>query len=172
MSNFQGALVAGVVTGALAWPYSKPWTVTGFWICALVFALFSIVLATQQSVVLTRASTGRNALANLRVLMSATTIPSTTGNGSVFVPQGLTLFVWQASTMLLGISIMLLLIGLMVFVYEAAKAAGEWGDERKVAIWFTISMVFGMVTYFVSWMKTEWQFQSLLLNEENSRGGF
>lgn len=92
-----------------------------------------------------------------------------TGNQSTYKPSGPGLFVWQASTMLLGISILLLLIGLMVFVYAAAKAAGKWGDEVKVAIWFAISMLFGIVTYLVSWTMTEWQLQQLLLKEEASR---
>lgn len=93
------------------------------------------------------------------------------GNQSAYKPSGTGLFVWQAATMLLGISIMVLLIGLMVFVYEAAKAAGSWGDEVKVAIWFTISIVFGVVTYLISWTMTELQFQRLLLKEETREMG-
>jgi hypothetical protein len=101
--------------------------------------------------------------------MGATNSGPASGNQHTYIPSGPRLFVWQSSTMLLGISILLFLIGLMVFVYDAAKVAGVWGPEIKVAIWFTISMVFGDLTYFISWRTTEWQFQQLCVEADASR---
>jgi hypothetical protein len=95
--------------------------------------------------------------------------PPTTETSARYVPSGTRNYAWQAGTMMVGISIQFLLIGLAVYIYDAARTAGVWGPEIKVAIWFSISIVFGLLTYLVSWRNTEYVFQQLLLASEKER---
>lgn len=73
--------------------------------------------------------------------------------------------------MMLGTSVMLLFFGLMALVYNAAHQAKGWGPEKKTAVWFTISFVFGSVSYFIAWSCTEKELQDLSIKAETPRNG-
>jgi len=47
-------------------------------------------------------------------------------------PSKLQVYVWQIPFMLLTISIILFVVGLNLWVFEAATKELSWGDDRKV----------------------------------------
>jgi hypothetical protein len=50
----------------------------------------------------------------------------------------------------LGNSILLFVVGLAVYVFTTARAAG-WGDEGKIAVFFGSFVLFVAAHYLVSW---------------------
>lgn len=68
--------------------------------------------------------------------------------------------------MCLGVSIVLLVVGLLVIIFLQVKQAGNWGDEAKISIWVGISFAFCLGTYLVSWANTEVRFQRLCVKGE------
>jgi hypothetical protein len=50
----------------------------------------------------------------------------------VLEPSKLQVYVWQIPFMLLTISIILFVVGLNIWVFEAATREQTWGDDRKV----------------------------------------
>lgn len=65
-------------------------------------------------------------------------------------PLKLQLYIWQIPSMLLGNSILLFVVGLAVWVFATARAAG-WGDEGKIAVVFGAFILFVAANYFLSW---------------------
>lgn len=59
--------------------------------------------------------------------------------------------------MLLGTSVVFLIAGLVILVYSSAFAAGSWGPEMKIAVCFSLSLVFVGACNAVSWYGTEWR---------------
>jgi len=49
-------------------------------------------------------------------------------------PSKLQVYVWQIPFMLLTISIILFVVGLNIWVFEAATKELSWGDDRKVCL--------------------------------------
>lgn len=153
----QSALIASVMTGATSWTDHSPWTATAFWLCALLHSLFAIVVASQQSVALTRASCAPDGLTKIRILIGAiadspSLAPQNVQSSSAPTVQipSVPLFVWQVPTMMLGTSVMPLLFGLMVHVYSSAHEAERCGREVKIAVRFSFSCAFGL-SQFISW---------------------
>jgi hypothetical protein len=52
--------------------------------------------------------------------------------GKELEPSKLQVYVWQIPFMLLTISIILFVVGLNIWVFEAATREQTWGDDRKV----------------------------------------
>ena len=69
-------------------------------------------------------------------------------------PLKLQLYIWQIPSMLLGNAILLFVVGLAVWVFATARAAG-WGDDAKIAVFFGAFMIFVAANYFVSWAGLE-----------------
>jgi hypothetical protein len=59
----------------------------------------------------------------------------------------------------LGTSLAFFFLGLMIIVYHAAQNAGSWGDEAKIAICFTVSLLYSFGSYMWSWWHIEWELQ-------------
>jgi len=62
----------------------------------------------------------------------------------------LQVYVWQIPFMLLTISIILFVVGLNIWVFEAATREVTWGDDRKVAVFFGVTAVFVVANYLIS----------------------
>ncbi|PMD43780.1 hypothetical protein L207DRAFT_580608 [Hyaloscypha variabilis F] len=65
-------------------------------------------------------------------------------------PSKLQVYVWQIPFMLLTISIILFIVGLNIWVFEAAVKELGWGDDRKVAVVFGATAVFVIANYGLS----------------------
>ncbi|KAK4548378.1 hypothetical protein LTR36_010249 [Oleoguttula mirabilis] len=96
-----GALLAGCLTSTGSWPtvlsngQEAPWTVRTCWFVGIVFALFAVLTAAQQSMRLHRLSAHRDALRNIRHFMGARTRDR---EGLVTIrPRRLQVYGWQAS---------------------------------------------------------------------------
>ncbi|KAN0103463.1 hypothetical protein V8E51_011776 [Hyaloscypha variabilis] len=68
----------------------------------------------------------------------------------VLEPSKLQVYVWQIPFMLLTISIILFVVGLNIWVFEAAVKELGWGDDRKVAVVFGATAVFVIANYGLS----------------------
>ena len=116
----QGALISGVYASAFSWynTPSQPWTLKSAWYSGLLLALVSICIATQQSVALHRLAGNEDGLVRLCRILSYKQ------NGRL-KPRYLQIFIWQASVMLLNISIFLFLLGLVIVVYQEVVNGSE-----------------------------------------------
>jgi hypothetical protein len=84
-------------------------------------------------------------------------------------PLKLQLYIWQIPSMLLGNAILLFVVGLAVWVFATARAAG-WGDDAKIAVFFGVFMVFVAANYFVSWAGIEGRVKVSVREIEKIRG--
>ncbi|KUJ11668.1 uncharacterized protein LY89DRAFT_688845 [Mollisia scopiformis] len=151
------ALVASVVASLLSWSWFPvpPYTAKIALLCALVHSLLAVGIAGQQSIALGRAS--------LHSGHWAFFMPTISGRARYFDESEITdasrlqCFAWQIPSMLVGNSIIFILVGIAISVFSAARKAGCWGDEVVTAICLTISLLFGLGSYFISWMSIEWK---------------
>jgi hypothetical protein len=88
----------------------------------------AISIATQQSVALSRVSNHVDSLSKIRSLLGKR-LPAEGDANPNYRPLTSQLFVWQIPTMMLGNSIVLLLLGLAIFVFDDVKS---WGPDAKV----------------------------------------
>lgn len=140
-----GALIAGCLTGTGSWPTilqngkTSPWPVRTCWYCGIVFALFGVLTAAQQSVRLHRLSGHRDALITIRHYMGKRCRDQ---DGSIVVrPRRFQVFGWQASIMFLTLAVMAMVLGMCILIwsstqYGPAKSRREswWDNNAKVSI--------------------------------------
>jgi len=69
--------------------------------------------------------------------------------------------------MLLGNSIVFVVVGLGITIFDRARGANIWGPEVKIAIGFAISMFFSISCYFVSWICVEWKLQEAMNSNDS-----
>ena len=140
------------------------------WLTSLLLTLISLSLAAQQSIALKRTVCAEFAVLKLKYLLRE---PVSSPSGSqdkdanvdveklapdrevgkepeAWQPLMLQLYIWQIPSMLLGNSILLFVVGLAVYVFATARAAG-WGDEGKIAVFFGSFVLFVAAHYLVSW---------------------
>ncbi|KIV79109.1 hypothetical protein PV11_06694 [Exophiala sideris] len=146
--GLAGALISGVYASAFSW-YNippQPWTLKSSWYSGLLFALVSICIATQQSVALHRLASNEDGLLRLCTVLSYK-------QAGRLQPRYLQIFIWQASVMLLNISIFLFLLGLVILVYQEVVSGSE---VKLTAVVFTIAGVFGSAIYLTSTIALYW----------------
>ncbi|MCJ1235150.1 hypothetical protein MMC14_003116 [Varicellaria rhodocarpa] len=144
--NYVGltaALISGVVIGSFS-TYSAPsdpWTTHALWLSALLLALTSISIATQQSIGLNRLSSNENGLYKIRRLLGEDNPRYHPYDRGLYVSDNeqskeprvrirkSQLWIWQTPVMLLNFALLLYIIGLMTAVFSRAVAArGDWSD--------------------------------------------
>jgi hypothetical protein len=142
-----GALLAGCLTNTGSWPTilpngrSSPWTVQTCWYTGIVFALFSVLTAAQQSVRLHRLSAHKHGLKSIRDVMTSR---YRTAEGSVEIrPRRLQVMGWQASIMFLTMSVLTMISGMCINVWCSTEFGpfklessghGWWDDNVKVCL--------------------------------------
>ena len=146
----ESALITGAVIGSFQ-IYSAatdPWSTNAFWVSALLLALTSISIATQQSIGLNRLSSYENGLGKIRLLLGEQNprfdnIHRATYKGRNekiaeyrFRMRKSQLWIWQTPVMLLNFAILLFIIGLMIAVFsKAVQAHGDWSSgDMKVPL--------------------------------------
>ncbi|ORY67579.1 uncharacterized protein BCR38DRAFT_427547 [Pseudomassariella vexata] len=148
-----GALIAGVLSSTPGWPTmmpsqddAQPWFVRTMWLTGLVFALFSVLTAAQQSLRLHRLSAHRNGLSLIRGC-----IASKTGLDGITRPRNAQVFAWQAGVGFLTASVVCMVVGMAVFVWEASDfegiSRGVWDENAKLGVAFTILLVFTVIVF-------------------------
>ena len=142
--------MSSLVAALLSWDWfpTPAYTAKIGALCALVHSLMGLGIASQQSVALSRAS-----LHPERTRLVRSLFLGSPGKGFWLH------FSWQVPTMMLGNSVVFTLVALAIAVYDNAHKAQCWGPETITAICFTISMVFAIGCYSVSWRCIEWRMQ-------------
>lgn len=138
-----GALLAGVLTSTGSWPtvlqngQESPWTVRTCWYTGIVFALFAVLTAAQQTLRLHRLSGHRDALANIRHYMGSR-VKDREG-GIVIKPRKFQVYVWQSSVIFLTLAVVIMVIGMAILIWSATSFGpyktheeGWWDDNAKV----------------------------------------
>jgi len=173
--NFVGivaALVASVVTSIVVGSSTFSWHVRALWLSALLFALTSISIAAQQAMALTRTCYNQKSIKRIEDALSriehttevipsnAEVIPSKEGvissvaevipSKADIIPSKLDVYVWQIPVILLSGAILLFVIGLNIWVFEAAVREQTWGDDKKTAVFFGVMATFAFAHYLIS----------------------
>lgn len=132
---------------------SKPWSVKACWFCGIIFALFAVLTAAQQSLRLHRLSAHRDGLELIRRCMARQNpdgadrhgMPPAAGGGQAgdvtVKPHRMQVYAWQASLMFLVASVVCLIAGITVLVWVSAgygpkktPADGWWDGNSFVSI--------------------------------------
>lgn len=140
-----GALLAGCLTSTGSWPTilpngrSSPWTVQACWYTGIVFALFSVLTAAQQSVRLHRLSAHKHGLKRIRNVM--TSRHRSAAGSVVILPRRLQVIGWQASIIFLTMSVLAMISGMSIKIWCSTSFGplklensghGWWDDNVKV----------------------------------------
>ncbi|KAI7360680.1 hypothetical protein KC354_g8669 [Hortaea werneckii] len=120
-----GALLAGCLTSTGSWPtvlqngQNSPWTVRTCWYTGIVFALFAVLTAAQQSIRLHRLSAHKDSLKNIRHYMGCKVRDSE--GVSRIKPRRFQVYGWQASIMFLTLSVAALIIGMCILIWSSTQ---------------------------------------------------
>ncbi|KAF7551732.1 hypothetical protein G7Z17_g4792 [Cylindrodendrum hubeiense] len=116
--------IASLVGSLMSWGWFPvpPYTTKIALLCALIHSLLATAIATQQFLLVGRIAVSRQ---RDRVLLSVVLgSDPDLYERSQLRPRRLFSFAWQSPTVLLGSSIMFLLVGIAIHVYDAAHSAG------------------------------------------------
>ncbi len=139
-ANLKGGLLATCLTSTGSWPtilpngQQTPWHVRACWYCGIVFSLFAVLTAAQQSLRLHRLSGHRDGLAYIRRAMARKVEPY-----GRLRPHWMQIYAWQMSVLFLTMSVVSMLIGMGILAWEATSFGpgkdinlGWWDDNSKV----------------------------------------
>jgi len=138
-----GALLAGCLTSTGSWPNvlpngnQAPWAVRICWFSGIVFALFAVLTAAQQSIRLHRLSAHKDALKIIRHFMGCRVRDK---EGVMRVkPRRWLVYAWQASVMFLTLSVVTMILGMCILIWHSTQYGpnkkhedGWWDDSAKV----------------------------------------
>jgi len=120
---------------------SSPWTVQACWYTGIVFALFAVLTAAQQSVRLHRLYAHKHGLKSIRDVM---TLRRMSAAGSVEIrPRRLQVMGWQASIIFLTMSVLAMISGMSIKIWCSTSFGplkldnsghGWWDDNVKVCL--------------------------------------
>jgi len=133
LSSSQCGLVASVISAAFTWhPLQQiPWGTAGLWYGALLMALTSICLATQQAVFLNRLSGYSDSLSRIRGILGSQ--PQFLGRPKADpMPNWDQLYVWQTPIMLLNFSVILFIVGIVIMLVDGLKEI--MSSEHRVKV--------------------------------------
>ncbi|CVL00319.1 uncharacterized protein FMAN_09810 [Fusarium mangiferae] len=152
----SSVLVATLVGSLMSWNWFPvpPYTAKIAMLCALIHALLGTSIATQQFLIMAQISISPQR--NKALLCAILGSDASSFASPMPRPRRLTSVSWQAPTMLLGNSIVFLLVGIAIHIYDAARSAGIWGADMVTALCFTISLIFAVTTYFIHWVALYW----------------
>ncbi|TKA61796.1 hypothetical protein B0A55_11318 [Friedmanniomyces simplex] len=158
-----GALLTGCLTSTglvviwgSSWPtilssgIETPWIVRTCWYCGIVFSLFAVLTAAQQSIRLHRLAAHRDAWKNIRIFMGAKWRDE---EGVVRIrPRRFQVFGWQASIMFLTFSVLTMVLGICLLVWTGTmtgplQTGGWWGHNAKLAVTWSIVTLATLVVF-------------------------
>ncbi|KAL4742386.1 hypothetical protein BDV11DRAFT_180753 [Aspergillus similis] len=123
--SISGGLTAAVLTQVFAWPQIKDPTPIFSRICwysGLVLVLMAVATATQQNIALARAKVSPKGWSYLRSILDV----EGEEIGSIKQrPSRVQLYIWQVPVMMLNFSNVLLVLGILVYIFhnESAKVS-------------------------------------------------
>lgn len=121
-------LVAVCLVSTGSWPEisSKPWYIRAIWYSGIIFALFSVLTAAQQSLRIHRLSAHRDGLHLIRLCLvrDRKALDSEDGQRKL-VPKPFQVWSWQSSMMFLLMAVACLLVGMLVLVWSAVVKETE-----------------------------------------------
>jgi hypothetical protein len=124
-----------VSTGAWDEISGKGWYI---WYSGIVFALFSVLTATQQTLRLHRLSAHKDGLHLLRLCLVRDRKPlDSEEGGPKLVPKPFQVWSWQSSMMFLMMAVGCLLVGMLVLVWSAVVKETrnvEYDENFKVCV--------------------------------------
>ncbi|KAK5680576.1 hypothetical protein LTS10_007509 [Elasticomyces elasticus] len=134
-----GALLTGCLTSTGSWPTilssgtETPWVVRTCWYCGIVFSLFAVLTAAQQSIRLHRLAAHRDAWRNVRLFMG---VKWRDEDGVVRIkPRRFQVFGWQTSIMFLTFSVLTMVLGMCLLVWTATMTGplrSSWSCHNVV----------------------------------------
>jgi hypothetical protein len=136
--SYQSPLTAVCLVSTGSWPEitAKPWFIRAIWYCGIVFALFSVLTAAQQSLRLHRLSAHRDGLHYIRLCLVRDRKRLDSEEGQLkLVPRPFQVWSWQSSMMFLIMAVSCLLVGMLVLVWVSfweVMREVAWNDEAKV----------------------------------------
>lgn len=128
---------------------------------ALLHSLASLGIATQQSIAFSRANLHPKRIEITQFLMFG----RKSDNESELTldeSKAWQLTAWQLPVMLLGNSIVFILVAIAIVIYHEVTIADGWGSSGVIALCFTISLVFILGCYLLSWYCIERRLQEAL----------
>jgi len=134
----QAALLTGCLTSTGSWPrvlpngVESPWPVRTSWFCGIIFGLASITSAADQTIRLHRLSSHRDALMNIRHLLSSRHRRDREGR---LMPRRFQIYTWQLPVVFLLCSALCMVVGMFVLVWSATWHRLHtywWDDNAKV----------------------------------------
>jgi hypothetical protein len=127
-----------VSTGAWDEISGKGWYIRAIWYSGIVFALFSVLTATQQTLRLHRLSAHKDGLHLLRLCLVRDRKPLDSEDGEAkLVPKPFQVWSWQSSMMFLMMAVGCLLVGMLVLVWSAVVKDTEnveYDENIKVSV--------------------------------------
>lgn len=137
LTSPQCAIVASIVTGAIAWPQdpstpAPPWITRASWYSSLILGLTAISSATQQSLTLYRLGYYEDCLSRLRHILGQE--HRRKDGSTVWTVRWAQMVVWQIPVMLLNFSILLFVSGLLVLLRAKAIQAGDQLSHDDVKV--------------------------------------
>ncbi|KAF2249436.1 hypothetical protein BU26DRAFT_484840 [Trematosphaeria pertusa] len=140
-------LTAVCLVSTGSWPEisSKPWFIKAIWYCGIVFAVFSVLTAAQQSLRLHRLSAHRNGLHYIRLCLVRDRKRLDSEEGQLkLVPRPFQVWSWQSSMVFLLMAVACLILGMLVLLWTAVIEDGRgivWDEDAKLATTFTVVLV-------------------------------
>ncbi|PMD58502.1 uncharacterized protein K444DRAFT_664553 [Hyaloscypha bicolor E] len=146
------ALVASVIASILAGSAILSWPVRALWLSALFFDLASLFTAVQETMMLTAISYDPDAVARLRhsLCHPLSHMPNDWPDAQErFVPHMLAVCFWNIAAILLTAAISLFVIGLNIWIFQAAVRGG---DDKKIAVFFGVMATFVVAIYLMCYV--------------------
>ncbi|KAK3179824.1 hypothetical protein K4F52_008741 [Lecanicillium sp. MT-2017a] len=159
------AILASIVTGAIAWPSegrvpAVPWSTKALWYSSLILGLTAISSAMQQSVALYRLGCYEDGLSRLRAILGR---ENRRADGRIlWTVRWSQMVVWQMPVMLLNFAILLFISGVIGMLRDRAiKAieAGGWleSDDVKIALVVGVFSGFSLASYLLGMLLLYYQ---------------
>lgn len=136
-------LVAVCLVSTGSWPdilpadNSKSWFIRAVWFAGIVFAVFSVLTATQQTLRLHRLSAHRDGLHYIRLCLVRDRIPLESEEGQMkLVPRRFQVWSWQSAMVFLLMAVTCLLAGMLALVWSAVvrnTQGAVWDENAKVS---------------------------------------
>lgn len=152
-------LVAVCLVSTGSWPdvmpntNSKVWYIRAIWFSGIIFALFSVLTAAQQSFRLHRLSAHRDGLHYIRLCLVRDRKPLDSEDGQMkLVPRPFQIWSWQSSMMFLLMAVMCLILGMLMLVWSGVVRNTEgvvWDGNAKLAIFYTVVLL-ASIGYFLA----------------------
>ncbi|KAF1958120.1 hypothetical protein CC80DRAFT_25189 [Byssothecium circinans] len=133
-------LTAVCLVSTGSWPEisSKPWYIRAIWYSGIVFALFSVLTAAQQSLRLHRLSAHRDGLHYIRLCLVRDRKRLDSEEGELkLVPRRFQIWSWQSAMMFLLLAVACLLVGMLVLVWSSVVKETDkvvYDENAKVSV--------------------------------------